>query len=52
MCTQYLYHIHPPTPFSHILIPPTGYTPTITLLHPFPTSSSPPLVTPPPQDLF
>jgi hypothetical protein len=24
MCTQYLYHIHPPTPFPHLLPPPTG----------------------------
>jgi hypothetical protein len=23
-CTQYLHHIHPPTPFPHILPPPTG----------------------------
>jgi hypothetical protein len=24
MCTQYLHHIHPPTPLPHILSPPTG----------------------------
>jgi hypothetical protein len=27
MCTKYLCHIHPPTPFPHILSPPTGTNP-------------------------
>jgi hypothetical protein len=27
MCTQYLYHIHPPSPFPHLLPSPTGSTP-------------------------
>jgi hypothetical protein len=26
-CTQYLHHIHPPMPFSHLLSPPTGTNP-------------------------
>jgi hypothetical protein len=27
MCTQYLHYIHPPTPFPHLLSPPTGTNP-------------------------
>jgi hypothetical protein len=27
MCTQYFYHIHPPTLFPHLLPPPTGTNP-------------------------
>jgi hypothetical protein len=27
MCTQYLYYIHPPISFSHLLPPPTGTNP-------------------------
>jgi hypothetical protein len=27
MCTQYLLHIHPPTPSSHLIPPPTATNP-------------------------